>query len=814
MAESTADNRPVWSATYEVGAVDDALPWLIDAMHHVGLRAEAATDLVLEVYEEMRRAAENPETRRVGVEVEARQDTVTVAVHEDTAELAPGAQVVELEPRHGSPNLPDAAKAVADELWRRRRRQGRHSDNWVVITNTIDEPVVGFTLLDRAAVLAGLTTATASTAAFTAAAEQRDLQSSSFTVPVGPAAPSFVRRSVGQLLQENAVSDETQGDVELLVSELVSNVIRHEDVGMINVGVTVDAARAVTVTVTGSGEANRAPSAALVHPTGPPDSASSTGRGLGVLDSLASAWGTSRQHRTTTVWFNIRGPGALELAQPVERAMAELEPPRLRDPVAAHDEYGAIMRAASASAAVASAVSHEAATIATVAQELTVEPQVVAVQAANTAEQAAIAAATRTADAARQARAARATAATAAAAEVADAAARTVAAVQIQADELAAQVATTAAVAAATLSKSVLPGGDAEAAREAVRVGTAVISAAANKAKETTRAAVLVARAVAAAAAAVAATTAAEAAAVENEVLDAAVAVRAVTAATAHQLATETVDRAAVVAAATRAAAEASERLREANLELQRSGRHDRSVALALQAAMLTELPEPESLQLAARYLTAAEQDRVGGDWYDALVLPNRSTTLVIGDVVGHDIVAAAVMGQLRNVLRALVWDREEVPSAVVGRLDRAVRDLHINTLATIIVASVDPPQQPGGASLLRWANAGHPAPILVEPDGGVSALTATTDVLLGVVPNTVRRDHTYLVPPGATLLLYTDGLIEHRERDIDVGQRLLLDAVHAHHRLELGALIDAVIADMVGGRPDDDVAVLAARFH
>ena len=115
---------------------------------------------------------------------------------------------------------------------------------------------------------------------------------------------------------------------------------------------------------------------------------------------------------------------------------------------------------------------------------------------------------------------------------------------------------------------------------------------------------------------------------------------------------------------------------------------------------------------MAARYLTAAEQDQVGGDWYDAVVLPTGATTLVIGDVIGHDISAAAMMGQLRNMLRALVWDRADAPSAVVARLDRAIRDLRINTMATLALVSIEEPTpaQPTGARRLRWTNAGHPA--------------------------------------------------------------------------------------------------------
>jgi serine phosphatase RsbU (regulator of sigma subunit) len=349
----------------------------------------------------------------------------------------------------------------------------------------------------------------------------------------------------------------------------------------------------------------------------------------------------------------------------------------------------------------------------------------------------------------------------------------------------------------------------------ALRVGATVIAAAAAKSEETARAAVLVARAVSAAAEAVAATTAAEAAAIESEVLDVAVAVQQVATATAQRLASDTLDRGAAVALATRQAAAASERLREANRNLVHAGQHDRTVARALQDAMLTQLPEPDNLQLAARYLTAAEEDQVGGDWYDAVVLPNGSTSLVIGDVVGHDIVAAATMGQLRNLLRALIWDRDERPSGVVARLDRVIRDLRINTLATLILARVDAPDPAAthGDTRVSWTNAGHPAPILIQPDGTVVTLDDSTDILLGIDAESRRRDHTHLVPAGSTLLLYTDGLIELRGEHIDAGMQRLLGVIRRYSDLAPEPLLDAILVDMVGDRPGDDVAVLAVRF-
>jgi serine phosphatase RsbU (regulator of sigma subunit) len=171
-----------------------------------------------------------------------------------------------------------------------------------------------------------------------------------------------------------------------------------------------------------------------------------------------------------------------------------------------------------------------------------------------------------------------------------------------------------------------------------------------------------------------------------------------------------------------------SQQLREANYRLQLVAAHDRTVARALQDAMLTRLPEPDHLHLVARYLTATGTERVGGDWYDAVVLPTGTTTLMIGDVAGHDIAAAAVMGQLRNMLRAFAWDRgDDTPSASVTRLDRAMRELRLGTLATLAVVQIEQhaADDEQGLRTIRWTNAGHPPPVLVHPDGSAVVLDA-----------------------------------------------------------------------------------------
>jgi serine phosphatase RsbU (regulator of sigma subunit) len=241
------------------------------------------------------------------------------------------------------------------------------------------------------------------------------------------------------------------------------------------------------------------------------------------------------------------------------------------------------------------------------------------------------------------------------------------------------------------------------------------------------------------------------------------------------------------------------------------------SVASTMQRALLTQLPQPDHLDIVARYRAASAHDEVGGDWYDAVVMPTGATNLMIGDVSGHDIGAAAVMGGLRNMLRALAWAIDEPPSANVTRLDQAARDMELQSLATLIFARIeqDYPHKRTGTRTLRWTNAGHPPPILVHSDGSCHVLDdGQRNLMLGVFPDTPRRDQTADIPPDATLVLYTDGLIETRDTDIDDGRARLLEALNRHHRLSAGDMLDAVLQDLVGDHHVDDVAVLAVGFN
>ena len=242
---------------------------------------------------------------------------------------------------------------------------------------------------------------------------------------------------------------------------------------------------------------------------------------------------------------------------------------------------------------------------------------------------------------------------------------------------------------------------------------------------------------------------------------------------------------------------------------------HERSVARTLQDAMLTRLPQPDGMALAVRYRAAAPGAAVGGDWYDAMESGDGVTTVTIGDVMGHDVGAAALMGQLRTMLRAFAWDSAGLPSQVVSRLDRACCEMRLGAIATLVTARIDRTDTDcaDGSWRLRWTNAGHPPPVLLHADGTTEVLPGQPDLLLGVRPDLDRHDHTWALPPASTLLLYTDGLVENRIDSVDVGVARLAEVLHRHHRLRLGELLDAVLTEMVGEHPGDDVALLAVQL-
>ncbi|MCT9089705.1 SpoIIE family protein phosphatase [Streptomyces sp. ASQP_92] len=236
-----------------------------------------------------------------------------------------------------------------------------------------------------------------------------------------------------------------------------------------------------------------------------------------------------------------------------------------------------------------------------------------------------------------------------------------------------------------------------------------------------------------------------------------------------------------------------------------------RKVAETMQRHLLPQLPQVPGIQMTARYVPAPHASYVGGDWYDAFALTEGTHALVIGDVVGHDLTAAAGMAQVRNMLRAFAWSRpRDAPSAVAAQLDEALKNIAEVPMATMILSTLAVGDD--GLWRLRWTNAGHPPPLLVGHDGQARYLTEGHGILLGAGLNTPRPDAVTVLPPRSTVMFYTDGLVESPHHCIDDGlDRLRRHAAALAHR-PLESFCDLLLEQIRPSDNDDDVAVLALR--
>jgi len=240
-----------------------------------------------------------------------------------------------------------------------------------------------------------------------------------------------------------------------------------------------------------------------------------------------------------------------------------------------------------------------------------------------------------------------------------------------------------------------------------------------------------------------------------------------------------------------------------------------RQLAEGLQRSLLTAPVQPDHAEIVVRYTPAAEAARVGGDWYDAFVQPGGATMLVIGDVAGHDTEAAATMGQLRALLRGIATYSDGLPAQVLSGLDGAMNQLQVDTFATAAVARFEQSGVPGGGTRMRWSNAGHLPLLVIQPDGTLAELGEWQgDLLLGVDPDAVRQEYVVELDAGATVLMFTDGLIERRSSDLDVGMAQLREAAVELADRPLAELCDEIIERLVQGRPEDDVALVAIRLR
>lgn len=238
----------------------------------------------------------------------------------------------------------------------------------------------------------------------------------------------------------------------------------------------------------------------------------------------------------------------------------------------------------------------------------------------------------------------------------------------------------------------------------------------------------------------------------------------------------------------------------------------ERAAAETLQRSLLPKLPDLPGLRVAARYLPANNHAQVGGDWYDVLPLPDGGIGLAIGDVMGHDLEAAAAMGQLRSVLRAFAWDGA-APALALSRLDHLVSGLDMGRLATAVYGRLR--LAPCGGGHLEYANAGHPAPVLRLPSGATELLEDAHAPMIGLPLESERSTASLTVPSGATLVLYTDGLVEDRVQTADTGIALLrrvLEAAPADCRPDelCDLILDRLRPDQ---HSDDDIALLVLQL-
>jgi serine phosphatase RsbU (regulator of sigma subunit) len=254
------------------------------------------------------------------------------------------------------------------------------------------------------------------------------------------------------------------------------------------------------------------------------------------------------------------------------------------------------------------------------------------------------------------------------------------------------------------------------------------------------------------------------------------------------------------------------------------SDRSTRVVELELlQRSLLPTLPELPGVELCSHYLPASAGADLGGDWYDVLSLPRGALGLVVGDVVGHDIQAAAAMAQLRAALRSYASEGYG-PLAVLSRLDAFASTLAGEMFASVFYARLRLPGLASGAEgvmpvvgtgLLRYANAGHPPPLLLPSDGEPRYLDDAVRTLVGVESSLAVSEQSHRIPPGSTLVLFTDGLIERRTSDLDEGLQHLKAAAKDAQPLALSNMCNALLEELLGSQPrEDDVALLAIRLQ
>ncbi|MHA4814172.1 PP2C family protein-serine/threonine phosphatase [Streptomyces aculeolatus] len=250
--------------------------------------------------------------------------------------------------------------------------------------------------------------------------------------------------------------------------------------------------------------------------------------------------------------------------------------------------------------------------------------------------------------------------------------------------------------------------------------------------------------------------------------------------------------------------------LQEANVRLREAHAREHEVALSLQDAMLPTLTPLRHHLAAVRYRPAAAALNVCGDWYDLVELPDGRTAVAVGDVVGYGLAAACVMGQLRSALSAAFRVSDDGPARaleVLGLYARSVNGAESTTTVLCVIDDIN--------RIIAYSSAGHPPPALLHPDGTVEFLDQATDPPLGARPEHIPRPQSNVpFSEGATLVLYTDGLIERRREDIDVGLNRLAASLIRHRGTEPEALAGALLDDLTPpAGATDDIALVVIRL-
>ncbi len=230
----------------------------------------------------------------------------------------------------------------------------------------------------------------------------------------------------------------------------------------------------------------------------------------------------------------------------------------------------------------------------------------------------------------------------------------------------------------------------------------------------------------------------------------------------------------------------------------------ERSAARTLQQSLLpTDLPEVDGLEFCTRFVTA-EEFGVGGDWYDAFTLPDGQTGIVVGDVAGHGLAAAVVMGRLRSSLRAYAVESAN-PADALDRLTREFSHLEPDAMATLLYVTIS-----ADLECFTVASTGHLPPIVAVPGDEPVLLDCSPTPPLGVAHPSPHVGLTRELPPGTTIGLYTDGLVERRRTSIDEGLERLRSAFHAGDVEEVcAAVMDELVGDEI---VEDDTALLIVR--